>query len=141
MPGVVSHVVWCTIAGQYELVCKQRRQIIIESREREFMQPPLDESTFSALTCDAVLVPPAQHIGEGDERITYIQQQPTWHCDFSFDGTCLAVCYGAPDPCVRIRRTEQRIARSGEICRSWTLYTTLSGIQTRTIRSVKFSVV
>jgi WD40 repeat protein len=60
------------------------------------------------LTCTAILKPPLCQIrtddtgGDPTTTITYEQKQPAWECSFSRDGTYLAVCYGAPNPCLRI---------------------------------------
>jgi len=135
-------------------------------------------SSSSVLTCEAVLSPPLHYIVDGnvggetseEHRLSYYQQQPAWHCSFSRDGTVLAVCYGAPDPCIRIwkqkeviggqqqqqqqtqKQAKPRAQAGGEQQQqsqprcteeqnknTWELLTTLSGIQTRTIRSVAFA--
>jgi cytosolic iron-sulfur protein assembly protein CIAO1 len=64
------------------------------------------------LTCTTVLKPPQHHItatnnnGNNDNAttsiISYEEKQPAWDCTFSRDGSYLAVCYGAPNPCIRI---------------------------------------
>ena len=75
-------------------------------------------SSNGTLTCLATLKPPPCQLlsttsNDNDDdatttattaatSITYEQQQPAWECSFSRDGTYLAVCYGAPNPCVRI---------------------------------------
>jgi cytosolic iron-sulfur protein assembly protein CIAO1 len=73
-------------------------------------------STSGVLTCTTVLQPPScrfhshdyvDHSSDHDchqshHDITYEQRQPAWDCTFSRDGTYLAICYGAPNPCVRI---------------------------------------
>lgn len=64
-----------------------------------------------SLTCTATLKPPLCRIGNNNSdvtggndptTITYEEKQPAWECSFSRDGTYLAVCYGAPNPCLRI---------------------------------------
>lgn len=71
---------------------------------------------LATLTCTATLKPPLCRLtttttGSSDSdvircndptTITYEQKQPAWECSFSRDGTYLAVCYGAPNPCIRI---------------------------------------
>ena len=63
------------------------------------------EPSSSSLTCQHVLSPPVQTLGEqGDEKaLCYTNNSsPAWHCAFSPDGLYLAACFGAPDPCIRI---------------------------------------
>jgi len=73
-------------------------------------------------------------IGQGPNALQYPSQSPAWALDFSRDGQWMAVCYGAPDPCVRIWRKV-----SHPKTKSWTLHSTLDGIHARTIRSVAFA--
>ena len=84
------------------------------------------------LSCQQVLRPTPKHIGQGADRIVYDVMQPAWQCTFSKDGDWLAVCYGAPDPCIRIWKFNSQQS-------SWKLQSTLSGIHERTIRSVAFA--
>ena len=45
---------------------------------------------------------PRKRVGRGDDCLQYQGTQPAWQCTFSPDGTYLAVCFGAPDPFIRI---------------------------------------
>lgn len=74
---------------------------------------------------------------------------PAWQCSWSKDGRLIASCHGAPDSCIRIWKhqqyeemTEASAAddddNNGD-AQKWVLAATLSGVHTRTIRSVAFS--
>lgn len=80
----------------------------------------------SSLTCIKVLKPPEKVLS----GIRFTSSSPCWDVAFSRDGTWLAACYGAPDPCIRIWHQSEN---------EWTLTTTLEGVQTRTIRSLSFA--
>lgn len=92
-----------------------------------------------ALTCQHILRPPLQQIGEGDDRLVYDIGQPAWQCSFSKDGDYLAVCYGAPQPCIRIWQMIHIINRENKKETQWILQSTLSGVHERTVRSVVFA--
>lgn len=104
-------------------------------------------STKTKLTCHAILSPPPLVLGQGDDRIVYTVRQPAWQCCFSLDGIYLAVCYGAPHPCIRIWRQRQRPPQhpprlddeNSMPPQEWILEATLTGIHERTIRSVAFA--
>jgi cytosolic iron-sulfur protein assembly protein CIAO1 len=88
--------------------------------------------TPRGLRCIADMSVPPRQIGDGPHRLTYTEHQPAWHCDFSPDGTYLAVAYGAPHPCVRLWHCLPN--------NEWQLLPeTLEGVQTRTIRAVAFA--
>jgi WD40 repeat protein len=89
-----------------------------------------NEELPSKLTCQSVLRVPSKTIGENDDRIVYSVSQPAWQCSFSKDAKWLSVCYGAPDPCIRIYKFEED---------EWRLDATLEGIHDRTVRSVAFA--
>ena len=88
------------------------------TNETQFKDCSMDvesvKSTVAAtLTCSATLKPPLRRLTATSSDsgvahyndatvITYEQKQPAWECSFSRDGTYLAVCYGAPNPCIRI---------------------------------------
>jgi cytosolic iron-sulfur protein assembly protein CIAO1 len=107
------------------------------------------EEQSATLTCTAVLELPLCHFpssvagnNESDDSIdggiTYTERQPAWDCAFSRDGTHLAVSYGAPNPSIRIYHyTCSATSENGAV--SWRLQSTLSGIHTRTIRSIHFA--
>jgi len=97
-----------------------------------------DGEALAPLTCEAVLSPPLVHIGDEPHCLSYSNQQPAWHCSFSPDGSYLAVAYGAPDPCLRLWKLCGE-SSSPSTTATWKLAATLSGIQTRTIRSVAFA--
>ncbi len=92
----------------------------------------------AVLTCQHILRPPLQEIGEGDDRLVYEIGQPAWQCSFSKDGNHLAVCYGAPQPCIRIWEMVHKFndKKKGT---QWILQSTLSGVHERTVRSVVFA--
>lgn len=101
---------------------------------------------MASLTCQQILSPPVQHIGQGDNAIAYTTRHTAWHCTFSRDGQWLAACFGAPDPCIRIWKLENTgnstttTTGGGSSSSSfWNLQATLSGIHERTIRSVAFA--
>jgi len=83
-----------------------------------------------SLSCVTVLKPPKKMLS----GIEYSSSSPAWDCAFSRDGKWLAACYGAPDPCIRIWEKSDNMNDL-----SWTLASTLEGVQTRTIRSVSFA--
>lgn len=100
------------------------------------------------------LVPPLKSVGQGPNALRYTSPSPAWSVDFSRDGLFLAVCYGAPDPCVRIwKRRNNSISTAVTTTAfdkskqdntikdqdSWILHSTLEGIHARTIRSVAFA--
>ena len=95
------------------------------------------------LSCQATLRPPPSLLGQGDDQIVYTVRQPAWQCCFSQDGIYLAVCYGAPDPCIRIWKWQQEaqalLLDNNMQNKEWMLEATLSGIHERTIRSVAFA--
>jgi WD40 repeat protein len=90
------------------------------------------------LTLRERLVPPMKSIGQGANALQYLSPSPAWSVDFSRDGHWLAVCYGAPDPCVRVWRKEETAKQQQQQQGSWILHSTLEGIHARTIRSVAF---
>jgi cytosolic iron-sulfur protein assembly protein CIAO1 len=141
--------------------------------------------SYGTLLCTATLKPPLCRLstasdatgGNDSTTITYEQKQPAWECSFSRDGTYLAVCYGAPNPCIRIYhygieitkkttsscnknapknecdtdnqsyttwqntnlQSQTNRAASLPTKYSWQLQSTLDGVQSRTIRSVRFA--
>jgi cytosolic iron-sulfur protein assembly protein CIAO1 len=94
------------------------------------MTKPSDRS-YPKLTLKQRLVPPMKSIGQGTNALRYTSQSPAWSADFSRDGQWLAVCYGSPDPCVRMWKC-------ADDSRQWTLHSTLDGVHPRTIRCVAF---
>eukprot|EP00525_Craspedostauros_australis_P012390 CAMPEP_0198112590 /NCGR_PEP_ID=MMETSP1442-20131203/4413_1 /TAXON_ID= /ORGANISM="Craspedostauros australis, Strain CCMP3328" /LENGTH=440 /DNA_ID=CAMNT_0043769409 /DNA_START=83 /DNA_END=1402 /DNA_ORIENTATION=+ len=104
-----------------------------------------------------VLESPVKSIGQGSNQLQYTSGSPAWQCNFSRDGMYLAVCFGAPDPCVRVWKyeppstatsasktktpAEAKTDDHGSISANgtWTLTSTLEGVHTRTIRSVAFA--
>ncbi len=92
--------------------------------------PPSTLTNNPKLTLLERLDPPMKSVGQGPNALRYASQSPAWSVDFSRDGLFLAVCYGAPDPCVRVWRKDQD---------RWVLQSTLDGIHARTIRSVAFA--
>ena len=87
----------------------------------------------SSLTLFQTLLPPIKSIGSGFSALHYAPQSPVWQCSFSRNGTFLAACYGAPDPCVRIWRYQPSSSDS------WVLHAILADIHERTIRSIAFA--
>lgn len=85
----------------------------------------------SKLSLKERLVPPMKSVGEGSNAIRYVTPSPAWSLDFSRDGKWLAVCYGAPDPCVRMYK-------HNDGSKTWSMHSTLDGVHPRTIRSVSF---
>jgi WD40 repeat protein len=85
---------------------------------------------MSSLTLRQSLSLPVKTVGRGEDSLVYQARQPAWECTFSRDGNYLAVCLGAPDPCIRIWK------RHGQ---EWRELSTLSGVHERTIRSVDFA--
>jgi cytosolic iron-sulfur protein assembly protein CIAO1 len=94
------------------------------------------------LICEHVLSTPPRRIGHGVHALVYQNTQPAWQCSFSRDGQYLAVCYGAPDPAIRVwkkqQQQQQQSSSSSDSC-NWILSATLAGIHERTIRSVEFA--
>ena len=103
----------------------------------------------ASLMCESILSLPLQQLGGGGgdgnddpaaHVVSYAPQQPAWHCTFSPDGSYLAVAYGAPDPCVRLWKNIKNPSSSSVSSSSWQLCPrSLTGIQTRTIRTVAFA--
>lgn len=87
---------------------------------------------MSSLTLQQSLTLPIKRVGRGDDSLQYQGQQPAWQCTFSSDGTYLAVCFGAPEPLIRVwKYYEQQ--------QEWKEFSTLVGVHDRTIRSVAFA--
>jgi cytosolic iron-sulfur protein assembly protein CIAO1 len=102
------------------------------------------KSIPSQLICEHVLSTPPRRIGHGVNTLVYHNTQPAWQCSFSRDGQYLAVCYGAPDPAIRIWKWKKQQPSSDQSSSSssasaWILTATLAGIHERTIRSVEFA--
>jgi cytosolic iron-sulfur protein assembly protein CIAO1 len=117
--------------GATETLSTTGRRNALHDREADVGH---EEERSATLTCTAVLELPLSHFisNEAEEdAITYTERQPAWECAFSRDGTYLAVCYGAPNSCIRIYHDNTGA--------SWQLQSTLSGIHTRTIRSIHFA--
>lgn len=96
----------------------------------------VDPRNTPSLTCIHVL----KQLEKELSGIRYTSSSPAWDCVFSRDGKWLAACYGAPDPCVRIwQHLEDEEITNNNNDTSWTLSTTLEGVQTRTIRSLHFA--
>lgn len=98
-------------------------------------QPPPTVNGSNRLTLLERFVPPLKSVGQGSNALQYASNSPAWSADFSRDGKYLAVCYGAPDPCVRVWKNDTDNG-SGS---GWRLQSTLEGIHARTIRSVAFA--
>lgn len=86
--------------------------------------------TSASLELLDILSPTPKSIGSGSSILNYTPQSPAWHCAFSRDGSFIAACFGAPDPCIRIWK------RSSD---GWILNATLTGIHERTIRYIDFA--
>eukprot|EP00978_Attheya_sp_CCMP212_P005737 scaffold12852_cov49-Attheya_sp.AAC.4 len=84
----------------------------------------------STLECATILGPPLKNSG------------PAWQCDWSRNGSLLAVCFGAPNPCVRIWKlclgSNHDPDTNNNNDSHWGLVATLAGVHERTIRSVAF---
>jgi WD40 repeat protein len=93
------------------------------------------ETAKMSLVCHEVLSPPVRTIGHGEEILRFHGREPAWQVAFSRDGRYLAVCYGAIEPCVRIWKQQSPFHEDS----GWILDATLTGIQTRTIRSIAFA--
>lgn len=101
----------------------------------------------ASLTCIETLLPPLDHIAgtdtdtDSESALVYRTSQTAWQCTFSMDGTWLAVCYGSPNPCVRIwkHHPSSNQEDASQDASSWILQKTLSGIHQRTIRSIDFA--
>lgn len=100
--------------------------------------PPSSACSTQRLKCQCVLQAPPKSIGDDSDPIIYQSRQPAWQCAFSPDGLWLAVCYGAPDACVRIYRCHSGGQQQQQLY-DWRLESTLRGIHTRTIRSLEFA--
>ena len=108
-------------------------------------------SSTKKLTLVERLVPPLKSVGQGPHALRYTSPSPAWSVDFSRDGLFLAVCYGAPDPCVRIWKRRNNSNSNNAVTNNktkqdhdkeqdtWILHSTLEGIHARTIRSVAFA--
>eukprot|EP00978_Attheya_sp_CCMP212_P041162 scaffold232560_cov35-Attheya_sp.AAC.1 len=83
----------------------------------------------STLECATILGPPLKNSG------------PAWQCDWSRNGSLLAACFGAPNPCVRIWKLFPGTNNDDDANHKdghWGLVATLAGVHERTIRSVAF---
>jgi WD40 repeat protein len=142
---------------------QQQQQQQQQEESARKMKRPARADASSSLQCLTVLQPPPCQLGEGDNKLVYHSSQPAWQCCFSRDGRHLAVCYGAPDPCVRIWKQQEApptptaagASSSSEDHRDnggggggshhhqqqqqWKLEATLSGIHDRTVRSLAFA--
>ena len=85
---------------------------------------------MATLTVQQSLPLPIKQVGRGQDSLQYRGKQPAWQCTFSKDGTYLAVCFGAPEPIVRIWKYNGQ---------EWQEFSTLVGVHDRTIRSVDFA--
>lgn len=89
------------------------------------MQEGTPNVSTKSLACVQTLSPPLTKWGDS---FSFASDAPAWQCCFSRDGSLLAVCYGAPDICIRIWQGPEE----------WSLLATLSGVHTRSIRSIAF---
>ena len=99
---------------------------------------------MSSLSLKQSLPLPIKRVGRGQDSLQYQGKQRAWQCTFSHDGTYLAVCFGAPDPLVRIWKytttnatTKNDGQQQQEKC--WQEFSSLSGVHDRTIRSIQFA--
>lgn len=83
------------------------------------------------LRCVQAIRPPVRSIGQGKQTLEFASLSPAWHVTFSVDGKWMAVCFGAPDCCIRLYQQGMDD--------NWVLAATLDGIHTRTIRCVAFA--
>lgn len=85
---------------------------------------------MASLTLQQSIPLPTKQVGRGDDTLLYQGKQTAWQCSFSRDGCYLAVCFGAPDPLIRIWKYNGQ---------EWEEFSSLLGVHDRTIRSVDFA--